>query len=576
MPAMAPIRRIVAALAGALLVAAAAPAHAQSQGVLGASMAFAPPSIASGKPTQLRVQLSNTAGGRVGNIRYDLAYAPGMRVLVPVERFQCGGEILASAAGYVAVNLALGALETCAVVVTVTVDSDTSRDVVQTAGPVTSNGGRIESLSATLAVTGGIPPKITSPPLPSPAFVGLPFLHQVAVTGTAPVVVTAEGLPPGLSYDDATRRISGTPTKTGTFIVTLRATNGFVPADAQVSTVDIINPPLQVATPPPLAPPLFVGAPVSIQLQATGGLPPYRWDLPAGALPPGLTLSEDGRIAGTPTAPGTYGFTVRVRDSLTQFDSRDFQLVVERITTTVKLAIAPNPAVAGQVVTVTATVEASTGVVPAGTLTVWVAGAGTRCPAPFEGGADPVTPNVRTATLAGGVAQLQYDDLAIGRFRVCAAYEGVPPFAPSSLGPVDLFVIKGILLPSPKLTLEAPAHARAGTALRGRVVIEAVGTTARPGGTVRVRAGSRDLGDVPIVEGVATFSTYAPDITGTIAVTASYAGDGAFSPAVADPAYVAVQKATLGEPIPALDDAGLALAALALAGLAAMRLRRRR
>ena len=32
----------------------------------------------------------------------------------------------------------------------------------------------------------------------------------------------------------------------------------------------------------------------------------------------------------------------------------------------------------------------------------------------FESGGAPVTSNVRTATLAGGIAQLQYDNLAIG------------------------------------------------------------------------------------------------------------------------------------------------------------------
>ncbi|HEY8244439.1 MAG TPA: putative Ig domain-containing protein [Casimicrobiaceae bacterium] len=578
---MAPIPRLAAALAGALVLALVVtfptPVSAQSSGDLDAGVTFLPPTIQSGKPTNLRVHLENTNDGTIQSIAFDVVFPAGMHPVGTLDPTQCRGTLTPTSNGVQVRGASLGVFDSCDIVIPVTVDSDTTRDVVQSIGPITSNGGgTVTRIQATLTVVGGIPPKITSPPLPSPAFVGLPYLHQVTVTGTAPVVVTAEGLPPGLSYDDATRRVSGTPTKTGAFLVTLRATNGVVPPDAQVSTVDIINPPLQVATPPPLAPPLFVGAPVSIQLQATGGLPPYRWDLPGGALPPGLTLSEDGRIAGTPTTPGTFGFTVRVRDSLTQFDSRDFQLVVERITTTVKLAIAPNPVVAGQVVTVTATVLAANGLTPAGTLTVWIAGPGTRCPAPFESGADPVTPNVKTATLAGGIAQQQYADLAIGRFRVCAGFEGVPPFAPSTLGPVDLFVIKGIVLPSPKLTLVAPAHARAGGAVSGRVVIEAVGTTARPAGTVRVRAGTRDLGELPIVDGVAAFATTAPDAAGTLAITASYAGDGAFSPAVADPAYVAVLKATLAEAIPALDDLGLALVAMALAGLAAIRLRRRR
>jgi hypothetical protein len=576
MPAMGPILRPLAALAGALVLAFSAPAAAQG-GALDAGASFQPPSIASGKPTNLRVHLQNTNDGTIGNIAFDVVFPAGMRPVGTLDTTQCRGTATPVTGGVQFRGGSLGAYDGCDVLVPVTVDSDATVDVVQSIGPITSNGGgTVSRIQATLTVIGGIPPKITSPVLPSPAFVGLPYLHQVTVTGTAPVVVTAEGLPPGLSYDDATRRVTGTPTQTGTFIVTLRAQNGVPPADAQVSVVEIINAPLQITTPPPLAPPLFVLAPVSIQLQAVGGLPPYRWDLPGGALPPGLTLSEDGRISGAPTVPGTFGFTVRVRDSLTQFDTRDYQLVVQRILTTVKLSIAPNPSVAGQVVAVTATVVPASGPPPAGTLTVWVAGPGTRCPDPFEGGGDPVTPNVRTVTLVGGVAQLQYDDLAIGRFRVCAAYEGVPPYAPSSLGPVDLFVIKGIVLPAPKLTLVAPSQAPAGSAVAGRVTIEAVGTTARPGGTVRVRAGMQDLGEVPIVDGVAAFSTRAPDIAGTLAITASYAGDGAFSPSVADPAYVAVTKAQIVEAIPALDDAALALLALSLAGLAARRLRRRR
>jgi hypothetical protein len=61
-----------------------------------------------------------------------------------------------------------------------------------------------------------------------------------------------------------------------------------------------------------------------------------------------------------------------------------------------------------------------------------------------------------------------------------------------------------------------------------------------------------------------------------IAITASYAGDGAFSPAVGEPAYVAVSKAVLTEPVPATGHAALALVAMAMAGVAALRLRRRR
>ncbi|MBI2944985.1 MAG: SUMF1/EgtB/PvdO family nonheme iron enzyme, partial [Candidatus Wallbacteria bacterium] len=45
---------------------------------------------------------------------------------------------------------------------------------------------------------------------------------------------------------------------------------------------------------------------------AVTGTPPFTWSLLSGALPPGLTLTADGSVAGTPTAAGAFVATVRV------------------------------------------------------------------------------------------------------------------------------------------------------------------------------------------------------------------------------------------------------------------------
>lgn len=50
-------------------------------------------------------------------------------------------------------------------------------------------------------------------------------------------------------------------------------------------------------------------------ITASGGAGPYTFDLYAGALPTGLTLSGGGAISGTPTADGLFSFTVRATDS---------------------------------------------------------------------------------------------------------------------------------------------------------------------------------------------------------------------------------------------------------------------
>jgi hypothetical protein len=51
-----------------------------------------------------------------------------------------------------------------------------------------------------------------------------------------------------------------------------------------------------------------------VTLSATGGVAPYTWSVPVGALPGGLTLSSDGVVSGTPTANGYFSFAVQVLD----------------------------------------------------------------------------------------------------------------------------------------------------------------------------------------------------------------------------------------------------------------------
>jgi large repetitive protein len=77
------------------------------------------------------------------------------------------------------------------------------------------------------------------------------------------------------------------------------------------------------AEPTPLAitgPTLHMGevglAYAPVTYQATGGNAPYIvWTVSAGTLPGGMSMSLDGVISGTPTASGTFNFTVEINDS---------------------------------------------------------------------------------------------------------------------------------------------------------------------------------------------------------------------------------------------------------------------
>jgi hypothetical protein len=107
--------------------------------------------------------------------------------------------------------------------------------------------------------------------------------------------------------------VSGPPTKWGLQATALMAALTFLGCGGGAS---VSNPP----PPPPSAltittaslPKTVTGTTYNTKLQATGGNPPYTWNLgpPPGSnvvstLPPGLTLASDGTIGGTATA-GCY------------------------------------------------------------------------------------------------------------------------------------------------------------------------------------------------------------------------------------------------------------------------------
>lgn len=62
-------------------------------------------------------------------------------------------------------------------------------------------------------------------------------------------------------------------------------------------------------------PPLQSGADFHVTLHATGGVPPYRWDVGDGILPEGITLSHEGVLSGRPAKSGSFTITIRVIDS---------------------------------------------------------------------------------------------------------------------------------------------------------------------------------------------------------------------------------------------------------------------
>ena len=133
------------------------------------------------------------------------------------------------------------------------------------------------------------------------------------------------GLPPGTSLTGAT--ISGTPTTLGVYKFTIRAENitGSDYADTRQFVIAILPTGAPVIT---TDSPLYAtrGIPYSLSLEATGD-EPITWDLGGGStLPDGLFLNNN-IIAGTPTAAGTYSFTI-IADNVNGSDTRTFTIII--------------------------------------------------------------------------------------------------------------------------------------------------------------------------------------------------------------------------------------------------------
>ena len=79
---------------------------------------------------------------------------------------------------------------------------------------------------------------------------------------------------------------------------------------------------------------------------ASGGYPNYTYSLlSAGSLPTGLTLSVSGDLSGTPTASGTFNFTVLVTDAASDTASTDAVLTIDTapvVTWAISASTGPN------------------------------------------------------------------------------------------------------------------------------------------------------------------------------------------------------------------------------------------
>jgi putative Ig domain-containing protein/HYDIN/CFA65/VesB family protein len=172
---------------------------------------------------------------------------------------------------------------------------------------------------------GTLPLSVTSTSLPDVKLNTAYSFSLAASGGVFPYVWSAANLPAGLTISpDGV--ISGQTTEVGVRNVTVTVTDTSSPTVSASATLALNVGTLNITSAslkPWTVGVNYANAPEQT-LAATGGSGVYAWSIPAGAGAgtlnpvPGLTLdASSGAITGTPTAAGTYDFTVQVADTNT-------------------------------------------------------------------------------------------------------------------------------------------------------------------------------------------------------------------------------------------------------------------
>jgi hypothetical protein len=205
---------------------------------------------------------------------------------------------------------------------------------------------------------------------------GTPYSQTITATGGSggyTYSLSAGTLPAGLTLNPSNGAISGTPITGGTSALTIRATDSNGAAGTRAYTVTIAPAPITLN--PPSLPGATVGSGYAQTVAATGGTGSYSFNVSAGTLPAGLTLSpSSGVISGTPTAAGVVNFTIRATDGSGGTGLRAYTITVASAPIAVSPVSLPGGTVGvaySQVVTATGgiggfTYSVSAGALPAG------------------------------------------------------------------------------------------------------------------------------------------------------------------------------------------------------------------
>jgi large repetitive protein len=154
----------------------------------------------------------------------------------------------------------------------------------------------------------------------------------VGLGGTSPYQwsVTSGSLPAGLTLEPSTGEITGTPTALGTrsFTVELKDSTSPTPQSTTANLSLNVVKPVVLKIKPTTLPAGTTSTAYSVTVKAKKGTAPYTFGVTSGSLPSGLTLNSSGLLSGSPTAAGTYHFTVGATDDVGNTGVRYYTITV--------------------------------------------------------------------------------------------------------------------------------------------------------------------------------------------------------------------------------------------------------
>ena len=188
---------------------------------------------------------------------------------------------------------------------------------------VATNGVSPDATQSFTVTVIGTAPAIISTPVTS-VQIGASYAYDVNATGNPNPTYSLTNAPAGMAINASTGLISWTPAATGSFAVTVVATNGVSPDATQSFTVSVTG-----------TAPAIVSSPVTAGMVNEG----YTYDVnatgtpdPTYALstaPAGMTIDAgSGLISWTPTEAGTFTVTVTASNGVAPVASQSYTLTI--------------------------------------------------------------------------------------------------------------------------------------------------------------------------------------------------------------------------------------------------------